>query len=775
MTIQAQTIFSNGLKAHQEGNFAKAEIFYQESLSYDPNHPDAKHLLALLYHEQGKYPLALALINELVLLYPQNSDLLNSLGMILMDLCRFEEAASALEQAITYNADHDEAYLNLGLTYQYLGRPADAIPYFQKALMLRGDDSDVHNNLGNAYRDTAQPELAIRHYLKATEVNPHCHQAYYNLSGVYQQQGNLKAAIEYSKKALQQQPQFAEAYNALGSLYCQLSLKEESIQAYQEAVRINPNLFQSQYNLGVVLYSTHKYDEALSCYYKALALQPESIKVLESLVQVLLTINKTEEALTYLQKAYEIEPDDALLIKMALILPILYESEEEVTQWRDRMIHKIRELNNRDLDLKNPVVSVGMTSFYLTYQGQNDREIQHELASLYRNIPTYSRSPESLKRFNAKPKVGFISRFFRQNHTIGKLTVGLLEHISRDIFDIAIIHLSDENNRTNTMPAKDTDIVIEVPLDNIEEACRKIAELELDILHFTDIGMEPTAYFIAFSRLAPVQCVWWGHPMTTGIPTIDYFISSQHLEISNGQEHYTEELVLFENPLLYYYRPELPEFPKTRVDFGFREDVHLYVSPQSHYKFHPVFDQVIGGILREDPKGQFIMIHGNYRHYVDFLMRRWQRTIPDVVDRIRFINSLSHENYLSLCTLSDVLIDPFPYGGGNTHYEAFAFGTPVVTMPSDYLPGRITHAMYQQMGVLDCLVNNFDDYIQTAVKLGTDSIYRETIKQKILANNHKIYETIDAVKDGEAFFLRAINKAKEKAKTEAEGDNHGHC
>ena len=45
---------------------------------------------------------------------------------------------------------------------------------------------------------------------------------------------------------------------------------------------------------------------------------------------------------------------------------------------------------------------------------------------------------------------------------------------------------------------------------NIEEARRQIAEAELDILYFTDIGMEPLTYFLGFSRLAPIQCVTWG-------------------------------------------------------------------------------------------------------------------------------------------------------------------------------------------------------------------------------------------------------------------------
>lgn len=41
----------------------------------------------------------------------------------------------------------------------------------------------------------------------------------------------------------------------------------------------------------------------------------------------------------------------------------------------------------------------------------------------------------------------------------------------------------------------------------LDEARRAVSEQQLDILVYPDIGMEPLTYFMAFSRLAPVQ-VW---------------------------------------------------------------------------------------------------------------------------------------------------------------------------------------------------------------------------------------------------------------------------
>src|SRR5207247_8154977 len=74
-------------------------------------------------------------------------------------------------------------------------------------------------------------------------------------------------------------------------------------------------------------------------------------------------------------------------------------------------------------------------------------------------------------------------------------------------------------------------------------ARRLIAEQRLDVLVYTDVGLDPVTSTLAHSRLAPVQCVTWGHPVTTGIPTLDYFLSSELLEGEGAEQHYTENLV----------------------------------------------------------------------------------------------------------------------------------------------------------------------------------------------------------------------------------------
>ena len=54
---------------------------------------------------------------------------------------------------------------------------------------------------------------------------------------------------------------------------------------------------------------------------------------------------------------------------------------------------------------------------------------------------------------------------------------------------------------------------------------------------------------------------------------------------------------------------------------------------------------------------------------------------------------------LQLLASADVILGPFPFGGGNTTYEPLAVGTPVVTYPGRFLRGRISDALYHRMGM----------------------------------------------------------------------------
>ena len=72
-----------------------------------------------------------------------------------------------------------------------------------------------------------------------------------------------------------------------------------------------------------------------------------------------------------------------------------------------------------------------------------------------------------------------------------------------------MFHFGEHDELTERI-AGTADQAIRLP-DSIQGMRDVIASQTLDLLYYPDVGMGPETYFLAFSRLATVQCVTWGH------------------------------------------------------------------------------------------------------------------------------------------------------------------------------------------------------------------------------------------------------------------------
>ena len=252
--------------------------------------------------------------------------------------------------------------------------------------------------------------------------------------------------------------------------------------------------------------------------------------------------------------------------------------------------------------------------------------------------------------------------------------------------------------------------------------------------------MDVRSYFLAFARLAPVQCLTWGHPDTTGIPNMDTFLSSSLIEPVDAKEHYSENLYCFSTLPTFYYRPNIPERLKSRAEFGFDEKQHIYFCPQSTIKFHPDVDKIFAQILIGDQEARILLLEGAIRDWTGLLRNRWRKTIGDLEKRIDILPRQSPEDFISLQSISDVILDTPYFSGGNTTYESFALGKAVVTLDSTFMRGRVSAGMYRIMGIEECTALTLEEYIQTALTLGTNSDFRRDIENRIMETNASLFE-----------------------------------
>jgi uncharacterized protein (TIGR03032 family) len=505
---------------------------------------------------------------------------------------------------------------------------------------------------------------------------------------------------------------------------------------------------------GGRLMEQHEYDAAEAAFRKAIELKPTLGAAWANLAFLTADRGQTEEGRRLYSIAHGHQPSPQLRLVEATVLPPIFQDQRHIESAREKFTSEVAKLVADHVTI-DPTRTTTPTYFFLAYQGENDRDLMAQLARVTpspRSRPIEPRPRAKGERI----RLGMLSHFFC-NHTIGQLNVGLIEQLDRRRFELVILASGGADDALARRIRSRADRYVAVPAD-IRTALALVAGQELDVLHFPDLGMSPFTFTLAHSRLAPVQTVTWGHPVTTGLPTIDHFISCQHGETTEADAHYSERLVRLSRLNVCLERPRRSGAPRERAYFGLNDSGHVYACPQSAFKFHPEFDEVLAGILRGDPAGVVPIIEPKYPQWQKLLEDRWRKSMPDVADRLRFVRRIPRTDFLELLACSDVMLDPFPFGGGHSSYEALALGLPVVTLAGRFLRGSLTYAMYQQMGYHDLIAGDKSDYVRLAIQLGTSDSFRSAARAAILGRCDALYDDIPIVRELEDFWEGALER-----------------
>jgi protein O-GlcNAc transferase len=510
------------------------------------------------------------------------------------------------------------------------------------------------------------------------------------------------------------------------------------------------------------------YPISLACFQKALQLHPENALACLKMGNILKKLNRQDEALAALQQALRLDPGltRARFRQLEVIFPILYEKEEEIASVRAAYACRLEEIC-ATVDLCNPAAieqaarAVGIYPFHLGYQALNDRELQRRYGELVCRIqaaryPQWSRALPIPPRKAGEPlRVGIVSGFFHFHATWKTITRGWLQAMDRKRFALYGYY-------TGHRPDWATDIsrqacVCFVGNDfSLESLCRKITADRLHVLLYPEIGMNGLAVRLSALRLAPVQCASWGHSTTSGLPTIDYFLSSALMEPADGENHYTETLVRLPNLGTYYPTPGIDPAAKQRVDLGLRNRAVLYLCLQSLFKYLPQYDEIFPRIAGIVPDCQFVFMTGRMsKPVIDLFRRRLAGAFARqglCSDRhVVFFPHLDRPSYFSLHRLGDVFLDSIGWSGNNTTMDAIANDLPVVTWPGHLMRGRQSMAMLQMMGVTATIADSADRYVELASRLGTDTRWRKQIREQVATCKYNLYEDRECIKYLEKF------------------------
>ncbi len=675
-----------GMVAFQSAEMEQAEQCFREILKRAPKHPGALGNLGNALREQGRLEAAEAQFKQALAIHPEIAEIHNSLGETYRLQGRHRQALSAYRQAIALHPGFALAHNNAGNMLKLLGEPLEAIDHYRQALGLLPDYAEALANLGQTLLELGEPEQARPYLEQALALRPDLARIQNSLGTLLYRQNRFHEALEHFQAAAQAQPDYIEAHNNLGLANVQLNRLPEALAALDQALLLDPGYADAHYNRADALRRMGRLDEALAAYERALRLKPQASHYHNNRANTLQDLGRLQEAMAGYQRAFELGAAPHYLKNLCNIL--LY-------------------LPNMDHD--------DLFEHLRSHIGQALERAREE------GGPT-SASPAQHDMPGAggrRVRVGYLSSDF-YDHPVGRNLLPLLLHHDRSRFELfcyAEVVRSDEitarirrriDHWRPTQGLRDTEVARQIRADGI------------DIMVYLAGLFDHNRFLVAAHRPAPVQ-VSFHNSATTALDMMDYWLTDALLHPAEAtHERFTEQLMRL--PLFYNYPPieEAPDVNPLPADESGRI---TFVSFNDPAKINLEVMALWGEILRRLPGSRLLL---KYRSHfgVASIQARLRGVLQQAgVDpgRLTWINRLdTHQEHLACYHQGDIALDPFPFTGATTTFQAMWMGVPVVTLLGERFISRMAGDIVVHGGIPELAVTSSEAYVDCAVALARD-------------------------------------------------------
>ncbi len=764
-------LFQQAYQQYQEGHFEVAIELCQQALQTNAQDEQALNLLLIVTYQQGNFQAALEPLTKLIELRPEDANLKTCQGEIYLGLNRVDEARDAFYQAVANQPDNAMAWDHLGVLAEQQNSFVESCQAFQKAIAAKPDFVMAHYHLGILLQKHHQPEEAIFAFKQVLLLQPGFIEALLQLGHIFTEKGEIQEAISYYQQVVSLNPQHYLAWNSLGMVLQAIGRLEEAIAAYGHVIQLKPDLGVGFYNLGSAFKASKRLDEAIAMFERAISLIPSLYQAHYNLANAWGEQGNWEGALEAYKQAFALAPHD-LKSQWGICfaqIPHFYAKEEEIEKARHQYQGALEQLIvSFSLDnpskIKEAAEAVGSHQpFYLAYQNKDDRLLQERYGKAMSQImsaryPNWTKPSVKLPlQSGEKIRVGFVSAFFNL-HSNWKVPIqGWIQNWDRSQFTLYGYSTGSRKDAQTEKARQLFDYYCEDL--SFEALCQKISADEPHVLIFPEIGMAPVTFAIACLRLAPIQCSSWGHPQTSGLPTIDYFLSSDLMEPSEADTYYSETLVRLPN-LSICYTPQQARSEQFDLSvYGVRSEAVRYLCCQTLFKYLPQHDWIYPAIAQRVPNAQFLFVASPPEISPLFKPRFEQAFSQSGLDskkHLVMLPPLDSQAFASLLSQGHVFLDSIGWSGCNSTLEALDHALPIITLPGQFMRGRHSTAVLTMMGVTETIVDSEEAYVDLAVQLGQDSAFRDGIYQKMIASRDRLYNDLSSIRALESFLQERV-------------------
>jgi predicted O-linked N-acetylglucosamine transferase (SPINDLY family) len=754
-----------GLSAHQAGRLDEAQAMYERALALDPRLVDALHFLGVLAYQGGRHEEAERLIRRALALNAANAPAHNNLGNVLLARGAPGPAVAAFLDALALDGDYADAYINLGSALAAQGRSARAVACYRRALALAPDAPAAQSGLARALQLREKPEAA------SGDAIPGAAQAEVDRANALVEQGRAEDAIAGYRRALAAAPDFAAAYVNLGNVLGAAGRVAEAAACFRKALVLDPDLAEASYNLGTLLQAEARPQEAAACFERAIALRPRFAEAHYALGGLLRAAGRHADALRCYEQALAADPDYAQA-RWALAvsqIPLVVDSEAEQQRARASFARHLGELDawfdaKRSADASGVVGS--QQPFALAYGEENNRELLGRYGRLCARLmqpwlDAQGLAPSARRAAGGPVRVGVVSQYF-WNHSVWMAIVkGWFGQIDRSRFALCAFALGSREDE-ETAFARAHGERFEGGARDLRGWVETILAWRPDVLLYPEIGMDPTSLRLASLRLAPVQVAAWGHPETTGLPTIDCYLSAEDFEPADAAENYTERLVALPHLGCFYEPWGGAALAPDLARFGVDADAPLLLCPGMPFKYAPRDDGILAEIAHRLQRCQLVFFVPEAAALSQALERRLRAAFAgrglDPGRSLRFVPWQSGPAFDGWLERADVFLDSIGFSGFNTAMQAVERALPIVAREGRFMRGRFGAGILRRLGLDELVARSDEEYVAAAVRLARDAAYRRQVRERIAAARAGLFRDRAPIRALEDFLASASSR-----------------
>ena len=512
--------------------------------------------------------------------------------------------------------------------------------------------------------------------------------------------GKFQEVEKEIEKKLNIFPKSSVLYNIYGASLAGQNQFSIAIEKYKKSISLNPNYAEAYNNLGTCFEKLKNYEESIKSFEKAILLKkkfPEAIKNLSVLCNnygnILSKLGEFDEAHQKYIRAIEIRPD----------YHIAYSN----------LLFNLNFIDNLDQDI------------YLSWAKKFRKNCKKSDVKINYN---YEQNPIRLR-------VGCVSSDFG-NHPGGYFTLSTLNKLSKDFELIAYSNFDrkDETSEKFKKIFSEWNIIDKM---SDEEVVLKIQNDKIHLLIDMQGHSAKNRLPIFFYKAAPIQITWLGQG-TSGIPEIDYFISSEILNPKSDDKFYSEKVIRL--PKI-SQSLSIPDFDLQPSDLPAKKNKFITFGCFNQYaKINNKVIELWSKILKAVKNSKLILKSAEFSN---------NKVSQNILDKFKKFEinqnkiilkgkSDNRKEVLETYNLIDICLDPFPFQGNTSTCESVWMGVPVLTLKGNRYLYRFGESINLNLEMKDWIASTKQDYIKKAITFSADieklSELRNGLRKKSLSS-----------------------------------------